>query len=224
MTKEKKFYIVLICILLIGVISQYIRNRGEKNMVPTTQENSTSTKKIVDVRPGLQAEVEEESIAPNKQVPQPDLNRPITFPSSYSEKAAKKVGDDMKVLVASLKAKPYSYETWNDLAIFRKMIEDYKGAEEIWVFLTTVAPTKPDAYLNLGELYMYYFHQNAKAEQAFLRVIEVSPHWFEGYKRLVDFYVIAAKEPAKAKKILKESIARFPDMKAQLEPLLKSLS
>ena len=145
------------------------------------------------------------------------------MPDSYSVQAAKIMIEKISGLIGALKKDSSSYADWNDLAMRFKMIGDYKTAEEIWVYLSKAAPRASDAFINLGDLYMYYFHNNAKAEPMFLKAVAIAPRSAESYRRIVDFYVVALNDKAKAIKLLNDSIAKYPDMELTLQPLIAEL-
>ncbi len=185
----------------------------------------------IQVAPGVQAEIQG-GVIPSVPgtvnvngvtVNAPKLDRPVVIPPSYTLAQAAIMKTDIQNLVTALSKDPSSYADWNDLAIRRKMINDYEGAREIWVYLTQAAPTDSDAFLNLGDLEAYYFHDNNAAEAAFLGAVAISPHWLQAYQATTDFYANVLQNKGKAAAFLSASIAKTPDMKTQLEPLLKSV-
>lgn len=216
--KNKFIFTIIILLVVVGGISYLIKNK------PTETTLSTDTEvKTTEIAPGVNVETTEKSIDKNSTVVAPYIDKKINFPSTYNENAQKIMLAKIDATKSVLKQNPTSYESWIDLAIYRKMLNDYSGAEEIWVYLTKVASSKPDAYLNLGDLYAYYLHDKDKAEKYFLIVQDISPKWIQGYERTVDFYVTVLQDKNKAKNFLDGAIAKYPDLKITLEPLMDSL-
>lgn len=216
--KNRQIYIIVILVVVAGGFFYFVKNRKVENVELTDTEV-----KITEIAPGVNLETSEKTIDKNSTVVAPDLDKKIVFPPTYNENAQKLMLAKINPTISFLKDNPTSYDSWIDLGIYRKMLNDYVGAEEIWVYLTKVAPSKPDAYLNLGDLYAYYLRDNAKAEKYFLIVQDVSPKWIAGYERTVDFYVTVLQNKDKAKRFLEASIVKNPDIKAGLQPLLDSL-
>ena len=211
MIQNKKNLLIYIgAVLIIGGIAYYFLSdfRG-KSPVAIIRE-------IIEIAPGVTAEIEREAkIATTSPLYlNPSVKAPALYPITSSPKS--------DALIASLKKEP-KYVDWSDLGMYRKAAGDYKGAEEIWTYLITASPRGTDAYINLGDLYMYYLHNNAKAELMFLKAVEVSPRVVESYRRIVDFYVTALQNKAKAKDFLEASIVKYPDMELSLQPLFAEL-
>ena len=197
---------------------------------PANNVNGNNSTSAIEIAPNVMAEVEEVAIDSNSplylnpDLKKPSLNRLIVIPDFYSVQATKIMSEKISGLITDLKKDPSSYVNWSDLAMRFKMLEDYKIAEEIWLYLSQAAPRVSDAFINLGDLYMYYFHDNAKAEPMFLKAVAVAPRSLESYSRIVDFYVTALNDKAAARKFLKDSIAEYPDMELTLTPLLEQVS
>jgi len=186
--------------------------------------NGNEKTSAIEIAPNVTAEVEEVAIDSNSplylnpDLKKPSLNRTIVIPDSYSVRATKIMNEKISGLLTDLKKDPSSYVNWSDLAM------RYKTAEEIWLYLSQAAPRVSDAFINLGDLYMYYFHDNAKAEPMFLKAVASAPRSLENYSRIVDFYVTAINDKAAARKFLKDSIAKYPDMELTLTSLLEQVS
>jgi len=210
MIQNKKNLLIYIgAVLIIGGIAYYfLQSKADPNSLPITE--------TVEIAPGVTAEIERETeIATTSPLYlNPTTKAPALYPITSSPKS--------DALIASLKKEP-KYIDWSDLGMYRKAAGDYKGAEEIWTYLITASPRGTDAYINLGDLYMYYLHNNAKAELMFLKAVEVSPRVVEAYRRIVDFYVTALQDKTKAKNFLEASIAKYPDMELSLQPLFAEL-
>lgn len=225
---KKTIIIIGIVVLVLLAISYYGYQEffAGKNKTDTSAKSDDKTSKV-EVAPNVTAEIEGTAITStsplylNPALKKPSLNRTIVVPDSYSAQAAKIIKEKITGLIDALKKDPSSYVNWSDLAMRFKMLGDYKTAEEIWLYLSQAAPRVSDAFINLGDLYAYYFHDNAKAEPMFLKAVAAAPRSLESYNRLVDFYVTALNDKPSAAKFLKASIAKYPDMELTLTPLLE---
>jgi tetratricopeptide (TPR) repeat protein len=153
----------------------------------------------------------------------PDLNRPIVFPDSFPEDARIIIQNNVAALTAQLKTDPDLFNSWLDLAIQYKIIEDYKGARDIWEFLSTVSPENSVSFRNLGDLYGYYLGDNQKAEKNLLRAIEISPNEIEYYLKTMEFYRDVMKDIVKARQIIEQGINSNPTSE-ELKCFLNNLS
>lgn len=226
---NKKYLIVFVVFVLLA-IGYYGLNELKGKFGADENIAATSTKRMVEIAPGIFAEVEGNAMPNVEMVPiindkikAPTLNQPIVIPASMAGKSGEFFAGKVEELRTKLRKDPGPYDDWLDLGIYMKNLEDYRGAEEVWIYLTKAAPGNAVAYINLGDLYTYYFHDNVKAEATFLKAAELAPRWPEVYSRLTDFYVTALQDKAKAKNFLETSIVKYPDMKSHLEPILKNL-
>lgn len=112
------------------------------------------------------------------------------------------------------------YEGWLQLGILRKNIGDLEGAAEAWQYAVVIRPDSSTAYLNLGDLYGYYFHDNQKAEENLLKAIKIESANIYAYQKTYEFYA-DINQPGKARQILEQGIAANPDASQSLQSLLK---
>ena len=227
--KNRILPLSLLVLVLVGIV--YYAYRKERGFRVTDSDNdavATSTKTL-EIAPGIFAEVEGNAVPTitvvpvEDSLPMPNLEGPVVTPTAMDTQTGQRIVNHIKNLTVLLRADPSSYNTWNDLGIYRKMLNDYKGAEEIWVYLIDAVPTVATAHINLGNLYAYYIRDNKKAEVHFLKAVELAPRWTEGYIRLVDFYVTVLADETKAIKFLENSIVKYSDMKTYLDPTLNDL-
>jgi len=215
---------IIIALLIAGVgIYGYLEYKNYQNNQSPDESNPTD-KRVVEIAPGVEAEIEG-NLVPRisadalKSAKLPDFDRIPKAPKEMSQEIGDKFISKLNASIEAVKADPTSYGDWIDIGIYRKILDDYEGAKEIWAFLVKAAPDVATAYVNLGNLYAYYLHDNKKAEQLFLDGIDVAPRWKESYDRAVDFYVVVTKEPEKARALLVKYSAKYPDMKSYLDSL-----
>lgn len=217
--------------ILVGALGVFIyRDLNKTPIAPSAETQSNVVATTTTTAPKIDLGVVEsagdykiEIIDSAPKVKPPKLERPIVFPPSFSSNAQFVMTGKIDEIIAILTKDQANVDAWFNLAIYRKMLNDYKGAEEIWIYLTKILKEPSYVFVNLGDLYGYYLRDSAKAEINFLRAVEVSPRWLVGYERVVDFYVTVLNDKAKAKSFLEASIVKYPDIKSQLEPLIAEL-
>lgn len=152
--------------------------------------------------------------------PAPSLSRPITFvgllsQDQFADQRAV-IKTEMEKLITALKKDKYNAEAWYDLAIYRKIISDYKGAAEVWEFTKEIQPDNFVSYHNLGDLYAYFDRDLKKAEANFLLALEKDPKNVDEYRAVADFYVTALQNKPRAVTILNQGIKENPKTSADL--------
>jgi|SRR3989338_3892426 len=143
----------------------------------------------------------------------PDLSRVI--PKNASNENVEQI----KFIIQALKDNNDYFQGWLQLGILRKNVGDWDGALEAWKFTAVIRPDNSIAYLNLGDLYGYYFHDNQKAEENLLKAIEVEPVNIYGYFKTYEFYT-DTNQPEKARQIIKQGITANPNTSQQLQSIL----
>ncbi len=153
----------------------------------------------------------------------PNLDRPIDLSKSNMTADLQAVAKKrITELTSSLKNDPTSTDVWLSLAIYRKMINDFAAAEEIWVYLTKVQPGNFIPFNNLGDLYANYVKNTTKAEANYLQAIKLDPSQIFVYRNLYELYRYILKDDTKAKAILQQGIDRNPNTSKDLKFLLEN--
>lgn len=102
--------------------------------------------------------------------------------------------DELFTLEGQVTAQPADVDAWIRIGFLKKFFNNYVGARDAWEYAKLVAPRHPVPYHNLGDLYGYFLRDLPKAEQNFLKAIEVEPNFPYLYLALVDFYNSAYKQ------------------------------
>ncbi len=160
------------------------------------------------------------TMSPASTADAPDLSRPIVIPPSIPQDAGKAIKARIESLTALLKENPASGDIWLDLAIYRKMIDDFDGTREIWEFLTRIHPDSYLAYSNLASLYALELKDPVRAESYFMQARERGAADAGFFRSLYEFYRYVAKDDEKAKKALSDGLVKNPtasDLKFLLE-------
>jgi len=153
--------------------------------------------------------------------PTPDLNR-LVISQTITGDVRTILSTKIASTSAALKKDSTLFELWIDLGLQRKMGGDYEGARLAWEYASALSPTNILSFINLGDLYGYYLHDNAKAEQNFLSAIKNAPSEVSTYFRTADFYKDVLKDVAKARAIVQKGIDANPSSQ-ELKDLLASL-
>ncbi len=143
-----------------------------------------------------------------KEVPQPkNFDRALSYPASITADIKVKMQaafeEDLKQIRAS-----NDVNAWADLAVLRKITEDFKGSAEIWTYLSKRYTTYVGPYAALGDLYSNNIKDYPKAEANYLKAISLDPKNTDLYTDLYQLYRgLYAKTNTAAEDILKQGIA-----------------
>ena len=100
-----------------------------------------------------------------------------------------------------------------DLGTADKGKDDYAGAEAAWIQATQIAPNNYVAFANLGDLYMNFLHDYAKADANYQAAIKDAATQPALYGDLFTLYTTTSYKPTAtaAEDILKKGIAANPN-------------
>jgi len=120
--------------------------------------------------------------------------------------------------IARINKNEKDLEAYLDLGIIKTQLGDLTGAEKTYLKSLSVVPRNIIILNNLAFLYLQ-MKENKKAEQAFLRLLEVTPNHYQTYIHLSDFYLNTMNDKESAEKILLkglEILPEFPDLLSTL--------
>ena len=126
-------------------------------------------------------------------LPLPNLDKIIINANIPDDKKQEYTGR-MKDIVHAIRKGESLYEQLIELASYRKLVEDYAGAEEIWLDMTKRYPTSRQAYDNLGNLYHFYVKDYPKAEVMMKKSIEIENVYAPSYVNLFELYTLSYTE------------------------------
>ncbi len=218
---NKKIIIFLGVVLLVGIILVINQLLIKPESLPpksgTGLENKVDDKSssgngsvIIETVPTL----------PVKNYPR-YTGRPINevrFGQGFSapEAAIEKKRGDLKVLSVILSANPVGPDGMNDwiaVGVIKKSFNDYEGARDAWEYANILYPANGLSFTNLGNLYGFYLHDNAKAEFNLKKAIANDPYQTSYYLGLADFYknVYVSKE-SEVPKVILEGMKTIKDV------------
>jgi tetratricopeptide (TPR) repeat protein len=144
----------------------------------------------------------------------PDLDRPFTTLETYPDDIRVQMEESYASAVAELKDDPTLKSRWLEIAVLRKNADDFEGAEEIWLYISTSERWEDDttALNNLGDLYQYYLKDFAKAEEMLRTSLMRNSAEIAVYKNLHDLYRYRhQQETDLAEKVLLEGLEKNPE-------------
>ena len=219
----KPFLGVVLVVILAGTVGYYIYSdivatSGKSEGIQEKEREVVSIGGLdIEVEDGSSPLIEEipipiEDATDTKNFEIPDLNRPIVFPDFFPEEARGTVTAYISELILKLKEDPSSFGNWLDLALQRKLIDDYIGTRDIWEYLNVVFPTNSITFANLGNLYHLQLKDFRRSEENFMQAIANNPLSFHAYRGLHELYVYSYKQNTEASAdILKEGLERMPN-------------
>lgn len=185
---------------------------------------STTTGQFIDLGNGIIAEILENQTATStlEKLNMATLERAVTAKEGSVQTLFDTNKKKIEDIVTSLKKNPDNFDKWIELGIYRKLIEDYVGAEESWKNASTLRPNSALPLSNLGNLYGYYIKNNEIAERYYLASIKTEPESGFWYYQAFLFYKEVMNDSAKAKNIIAEGVKNNP-YDEDLENILNSL-
>lgn len=144
----------------------------------------------------------------------PDYKRPLTFPKNTTLNAEaqslllKQYAKTQAVVIKD----PLSFNEWIFLGNDNLIAGNYAIAQEYWEYVSLRWPTNQASFNNLGDLYMNYLKDYAKAEKNWLQAVKNKADDPGVYKNLFTLYSETSYKPTNtaAEDILKKGIAANP--------------
>ncbi len=141
----------------------------------------------------------------------PNLDRGLTFTESVPEVARVPMQKNYDAAVARLKTDPMRADDWFNLGIYYHAANDFKGAEEVWLFLIKVIPNSAVPLDNLGKMYKFDLKDFPKSEGYFKKSIALNPDSTTPYFELFELYRYLYKtNTTAAVDIVTQAAGKFP--------------
>jgi tetratricopeptide (TPR) repeat protein len=208
---KRTFGIVVVSVLVVSAIiwlrwapqEKSVIGGGTSTTSPIAIEQSSTTPLVSPKRTG--------SEGGQISFPTPSLDRyaePRIQISDFSKgDALKHIAD----LISILRKDSGDHSAWIMLGVYRKEIGDYVGAEEVWKYATLRWPADFIAYNNLGNLYHEQLRNFPKAEEYFLKTINLRPDFVQSYVNLYNLYRYSYTEKvSEAPKALERGLSKIP--------------
>lgn len=221
MENKKRLIIPLGILIIIAIFGGwYVYNDfygdGEKNK---NDENNALLNLPIGQDWTISEEKPSDDVLKNQQ---PDLVRKFYVMTNLPEDIQEQTQQEMQTITQGLSENYNQPGLWIQLGLLRKLIGDYSGAKEAWEYACLLKDSDFVCHANLGDLYAYYLADGVKAEQNFLKAIQISPNQPYLYEKTYEFYRYVLKNDAKAKDILKKGIEANPESSQELQKLLNN--
>jgi tetratricopeptide (TPR) repeat protein len=194
-------------LMAIGIYAYVIRSGTPSPDANPTSLNATTTVRGVGGTGSY-------TVEPVGMTP-PSLDRPIiiTASSSLSADNQKLLRTIEEQIIAQLRKEPTRVDLWLKLGTDRKIGGDYQAAIEAWEYVAQTAPKdiSATAHGNLGDLYMYFLKDYAKADTRYNQAITLNPNVIEYYRALFYLYRDIFKDHGKAQAILTLGLKNNPN-------------
>ncbi len=95
---------------------------------------------------------------------------------------------DLNKQYQKLKEDDHIYIRWINIGLLKKRLNDYAGAEQAWLDAISYNPDQSLAFGNLADLYLFDLGQNQKAEEYYLKVLEMDPNNYNYYYGIASLY------------------------------------
>lgn len=142
----------------------------------------------------------------------PSYSKPLVFSSSTTSDVQSALTAQFEALQSIFKSKPTDYEAWLQLGIIRKIGGDYAGAAADWTYVGELYPKSPVPHDDLGDLYLNFTKEYAKAEGEYKQAIALNPQDANAYRALFSLYADFGYKTGTtaAVDIMKQAIANNP--------------
>jgi len=113
------------------------------------------------------------------------------FPNALSkmtEDILEKSLEELNLQYIKIQEDDYVYIRWINIGILKKRLLDYSGTEEAWQNAISYNPDQSLAFGNLADLYLFDLGQYEKAEEYYLKVLDMRTDNYGYYVGLVSLY------------------------------------
>jgi cytochrome c-type biogenesis protein CcmH/NrfG len=142
----------------------------------------------------------------------PNYKRDLIFDASVNAAARTSLQAQFTAAKALLAKDSSDFNAWLSIGNIRLIGGDAAGAKEIWDYASKVWPTNQVTFNNLGDYYVNYQKDYAKAEANYLIAIKNKPTDPSAYRSLFGLYYTTGykRTGTTAEDILKKGIAASP--------------
>lgn len=185
---------------------------------------STDKKREIEIAPGIIAEIIDDEVSSTTPIilDLSVLDKEAVIPEGLIKEVADRRLSDIKASVEKIKKDNYDFDSWINLGIYYKAIDDFNSTKICWENASLIRPGSALPLSNLGGLYGYYLKDKEAAEKYFLRSLEVEPNVGFWYYQAFSFYREVMSDEAKARSVLEKGVKNNPG-DAELKNILDSL-
>jgi len=119
--------------------------------------------------------------------------------------------EELNLQYQKIKEDDHVYIRWINIGILKKRLNDFKETEEAWQTAISYNPDQSLAFGNLADLYLFNLQEYEKAEEYYLKVLNMRTDNYTYYIGLVSLYRYNMTEKANLiEKILLEGAEKNP--------------
>ena len=214
MKKIKIVSIIILILVLMFFAGLYIykdfkfskENKNTEEKIPLNvleEKNNDNNDEKTDKTKEMPIEIEKIKI--------PDLSKQPVVNANLPEDIKKKTITEIQMLTNSLKNNYDSPSEWIQLGLLKKVLGDFEGAKSAWEFVPVIRPKDSISRHNLGNLYWQNLKDFKKAEENYLKAIELNKQDVSAYVDLSNIYYYDLKDKVKAKEILNIGLNNNPE-------------
>lgn len=171
-----------------------------------TSDNATTTVQILPDGTVVAPEGYTVTEQPVEQtIAAPAYKTGLKFDAGVSPEVRAALEANLKALQAAIDKDRFDFSAWVRLGGIRKTAGDYQGAAEIWTYTSKQWPGSSVSFNNLGDLYMNFLKDYAKAEAAYKQVVKLDPQNVDAYANLYYLYRDLYKKGTGADKAIVEA-------------------
>jgi hypothetical protein len=177
---QTKHYVALALVIGLAIgIGGWLVLAPKSAVAPTSQTASTT---VTDLGGGNSITTTGSStitvINEQQGASKPPAVPSITFSANVPTDAKAALQVQYNTYAAQLKTAPTRVDLWLQLGVVYKIAGDYQGAITAWTYVAHSASSPSDyvAYGDLGDLYLNFTHEYAKAEASYKTALVLKPN------------------------------------------------
>lgn len=202
--RKYQYVIIAIILLVVGGVILFTINLNQDEIV-APEESDIS---VVDIA-GDGAEIE---VIPfnDPGVLVPEIRRAVEFPVGMDIVAKNDIELRLGRAIAALEEDYLDADSWNELGVLRKAIEDYTGAIEAWEYGSLLNENSIVPVLNIAGTYGYFLRDFDLAEKYYRKAIERNRASLQAYGQAYEFFSGVMQDQEKAISIIDLGIKNNP--------------
>ncbi len=178
---QTKHYVALAAVvgLAIGIGGWLLF--APKTAVAPAPSSSTASTTVTDLGNGVQIQttngVTVTQINDQPSAPKPPAVAALTFAPGTSADLQTALQSQWQTYSQQIKVAPTRVDAWLNLGVIYKIAGQYQAAITAWTYVahSGKGPSNYVAYGNLGDLYLNFTHEYAKAEVAYKAALALNP-------------------------------------------------
>lgn len=205
MTNKKKVLIALSVVVIVA---------GSAAVLFYLSRGGQSSNKLAELEPVLNPSLPKYGGEPIDKIGNDSFIQQV--PPDYLKKYKEELTELKKILTEN----PNNVEKWLRVGVIKKFFNNYNGARDVWEYAKIVNPKFSTSYYNLGGLYGGYLRNNLKAEENYLKAIEIDPQLSYLYLGLAELYsVFYPEKKYLADDVILRGLKELPDNESLLQAL-----